>query len=47
MHSDRDSNGTQLSKEQVDFIRNSKVRDDDGNLLVMYHGTPNGFVADD
>ena len=41
-HSDRDSNGTQLSKEQVDFFRNSKARDEDGNLLVMYHGTPNG-----
>ena len=42
MHSDRDSNGTQLSKEQVDYFRNSKVRDEEGNLLVMYHGTPNG-----
>lgn len=41
-YSDRDSSGTQLSKEQADYFRNSKVRDEKGNLLVMYHGTPNG-----
>lgn len=40
--SDRDSSGIQLSKEQADYFRNSKVRDEKGNLLVMYHGTPNG-----
>ncbi|MDD5882843.1 MAG: hypothetical protein PUD70_02030 [Firmicutes bacterium] len=40
--SDRDSSGTQLSKEQADYFRNSKVRDDQENLLVMYHGTSNG-----
>ena len=40
--SDMDSNGKQLSKEQADYFRNSKVRDEQGNLLVMYYGTPNG-----
>lgn len=43
--SDRDSDGNTLSKEQQEFFKDSKVRDTDGNLLVMYHGTPNaGFT---
>ena len=37
--SDRDSDGNTLSKEQQEFFKNSKVRDKDGNLLVVYHGT--------
>ena len=40
--SDRDSEGTLLSDEQVEFFKDSKVRDENGNLQVMYHGTPNG-----
>ena len=40
--SDRDSDGNQLSEEQRDYFKDSKVRDKDGNLLVMYHGTKNG-----
>ena len=38
-HSDRDSDGNQLSKEQQEYFKDSKVRDEKGNLLVMYHGT--------
>lgn len=38
----KDSLGNELSAEQIDFFKDSKVRDADGNLLVMYHGTPNG-----
>jgi len=42
--SDRDSNGNQLSKEQQEFFKDSKVRDDNGNLLPVYHGSKNsGF----
>ena len=41
-YSDRDSDGKQLSKEQQEFFKDSKVRDENGNLKVMYHGTPNG-----
>ena len=41
-NSDRDSDGNQLSKEQQAFFRDSVVRDADGNLMVMYHGTANG-----
>lgn len=37
-----DSEGNKLSKGQQDFFADSKVRDDQGHLLVMYHGTPNG-----
>lgn len=34
-----DSTGKQLSKEQQDYFRDSKMRDDNGNLMVMYHGS--------
>ncbi len=37
-----DSNGRQLSKEQSVYFKDSKVRDENGSLKVMYHGTPNG-----
>ena len=40
--SDRDSNGNELSKEQQEFFKDSKVRDANGNLLVVYHGSPKG-----
>jgi hypothetical protein len=38
----KDSEGNTLSPEQQAYFKNSKVRDDNGNLLVMYHGTPYG-----
>jgi len=34
-----DSEGKQLSKEQSEFFKDSKMRDDNGNLKVMYHGS--------
>lgn len=37
-----DSNGKKLSAEQSKYFMDSKVRDENGNLMVMYHGTPNG-----
>jgi len=44
--SERDSNGNGLTREQIEYFKNSKVRDAEGNLLVMYHGTPNqGFTV--
>lgn len=43
-----DSVGRQLSEEQQEFFKDSKVRDADGNLKVMYHGTQNaGFTVFD
>lgn len=42
----KDSDGNTLSKGQQDYFKDSKVRDDDGNLLVMYHGTrEKGFTV--
>ena len=41
-HSDRDSSGRQLTNAQQEFFKYSVVRDENGDLLVMYHGTANG-----
>ena len=40
--SHRDSNGTELTDAQIEYFRDSKVRDAEGNLLVVYHGTKAG-----
>ena len=37
-----DNQGRELSKQQQEYFKNSKIRDENGNLMVMYHGTPNG-----
>ena len=34
-----DSLGNELTEEQAEFFKDSKVRDAEGNLLVVYHGT--------
>ena len=34
-----DTEGKQLTKEQQDFFKDSKMRDENGNLKVMYHGS--------
>ena len=40
-----DSQGNKLTKTQQEFFKDSKVRDENGNLLVVYHGTNNfGFT---
>ena len=41
--SDRDSEGNTLTKEQIEYFKDSKVRDKDGNLLVVRHGTSEDF----
>ena len=39
-----DSDGKALTNEQSEFFKDSKMRDDNGNLKVMYHGSQNaGF----
>lgn len=44
----KDNNGNALSEGQQEYFKNSKVRDEDGNLMVMYHGTMNaGFTVFD
>ena len=40
-----DSEGNILSKEQIEFFKNSKVRDEKGRLLVLYHGTGRSFTV--
>lgn len=38
----KDSDGKQLTKEQQEYFKDSRVRDKKGNLKVMYHGSQNG-----
>lgn len=40
--STKDNQGRTLSKQQQDFFKDSKIKDKDGNLLEVYHGTNNG-----
>lgn len=37
-----DNQGRELSEGQQEYFKDSKARDENGNLKVMYHGTPNG-----
>lgn len=40
-----DNHGRILSKEQQEYFKNSKVKDDNGQLITVYHGTNNaGFT---
>ena len=41
-YSRMDSDGNELSQQQIEYFKNSKVRDENGNLIVMYHGTLKG-----
>ena len=38
---DVNSDGEKLTPEQVEYFKDSVVRDESGKLMVMYHGTPN------
>ncbi len=40
---DRDSEGNTLTEAQQEFFKDSKVKDAEGNLLVVYHGTSEDF----
>lgn len=42
-----DSSGKELSNEQAEYFKDSKVRDNKGNLMVLYHGTPHNFTVFD
>ena len=43
-----DENGLKykLSPEQEAFFKDSKIRDESGNLMKMYHGSPNGHITE-
>ena len=43
----RDNTGRELTPAQQEFFRNSKARDENGNLLVMYHQTDGDFTVFD
>ena len=45
LYSDRDSDGNQLSQGQQVFFKDSKIRDANGNLLKVFHGTPKKFTT--
>lgn len=38
----KDSKGKNLTETQAEFFKDSQIRDENGNLQVMYHGTLNG-----
>lgn len=41
--STKNSEGDELTEAQIEYFKNSKVRDENGNLLVVYHGTTADF----
>lgn len=43
----KDSEGNTLTEAQQEYFKDSKVRDEDGNLLVVYHGSPAKFTVFD
>lgn len=42
-----DSEGNKLSEEQIEFFKDSKVVDEEGRLLPVYHGTRSEFYIFD
>jgi hypothetical protein len=43
---EQDSDGNTLTQKQAEYFKDSKARDKNGNLLVLYHGTANaGFTV--
>lgn len=41
-YSHRDTSGRELTPQQQEYFKDSKVRDENGRLKVMHHGAPNG-----
>lgn len=46
-YSFKDSEGNSLSPQQAEYFADSKIRDENGNLKVMYHGSPETFTVFD
>lgn len=42
-----DSSGKELSTQQQNYFADSKIRDEDGNLIPVYHGTEADFTVFD
>lgn len=45
--SKKDSEGNNLTENQIKYFKDSLVRDESGNLKVVYHGTPSDFTVFD
>lgn len=43
----KDSDGNKLTQEQAEYFKDSKVRDENGDLLILYHQTANDFTVFD
>ena len=43
----KDSEGRTLTEAQQEYFKDSKIRDENGNLLVVYHGTDADFTVFD
>ena len=43
----KDSDGNTLTEAQQEYFKDSKVKDENGNLLVMYQGSANDFTVFD
>jgi len=43
----KDSEGRALTPEQAEFFKDSKIRDENGNLKVVYHNTTSDFTVFD
>ena len=45
--SNTDNQGRALSNQQQQYFKDSKIRDENGNLLTLYHGSSNQFTIFD
>lgn len=43
-YSDRDSLGRELTKSQQEYFKDSKIRDENGSLIEVYHGSQSKFT---
>lgn len=41
-----DSEGNELSKEQEEYFKDSKIRDEKGNLRLLFHGSPSEDIEE-
>lgn len=46
-HTDKDSRGRELTKDQAEYFKDSQARDGQGHLLTLYHQTEGKFTVFD
>ena len=47
LYSERDSEGNTLTEAQIEYFKGSKARDKNGNLMIVWHGSPESFTIFD